>query len=65
MKYYINVFLASLLSILIFILIIKDPTKEVQFIEGGNIIQSQTIDSLIYLTDSLKFELSKCSLYHD
>ncbi len=63
MRYYINVFLAFILAIMMFVLILdRLDEKEADFIQGGDISKAQTIDSLQHLVDSLNAENYPCQV---
>jgi hypothetical protein len=57
MRYYINIFFAFFLCIIIFVFILDKNDEKSDFIQGGDILKAETIDSLQHLVDSLHSEV--------
>lgn len=60
MRYFINVFLAFTLSILILIMIFQKKDENIQFIETGDIYKSEVFDSMQQKINYLQENLYAC-----
>jgi len=55
-----------LILFIVFIIVLglkheRDKNPKIEPLDSGNISKAETIDSLIYLSDSLRYELNKCN----
>lgn len=62
MKSFITHALTSFLAVSLYMILSTSREKRVEYIEGGDILKSQTIDSLIYRADSLHAALYPCEI---